>query len=353
MSKKQYLGIIVLTVAITLLVELLFGARLSATLSTLPLIRKWNILHPEAPIVINRRETVRTSDSNDIRDAVDSVKSKLSTIVSLANGQASMTGAAINLSSDGLFLTGKAAVAGDIAKYRVVLQDGTVAPLKQVYFDPVGNLAVLKADVSGVSVANIGASKDASSGQRIMFVYNSLPDSVPQVDPNFVAFPERQGLNQVFDADHPSRSFGVEPASGLVPGEAIVDLGGAVLGMWDGAAVVSSDVFKPAFQQVLAQASAIARSMFGFTYKVIGKGEAALNGSVVGAQVAGIAKNGPAQASGLQAGDIIIKIGDSDVTSDPMFEQLLEKYNSGDNLSLSVQRGKQLVQLTLTVGNLK
>lgn len=348
-KNKSYVRIILIAVIISLLLEILFGGYLAATLATWPLIRKWGIIRPEAPIVINRRETVRVSDSNDIHDASESVKSKLSVIVSAVDGQTIMTGAAVNLTSDGLFLTGKSAVGGDLGNYRVVLQDGRWAPLVSAISDPASEMVIVKAEIGNVSVANIGSSKDAASGQRILFIYNIVGDSRPVVDPNFVTFPQRQGLNQVFNADRPSRGFGVQPVASLVPGEAIVDLSGAVLGMWDGSAVISTDVMRPAFQQALADSAGLARPGFGFSYEFIDKTQAELEGLSSGVQVTQVVSAGAAQAAGLQVGDIIAKVDDTNVGQDPVFEQILERYKSGDRISLTVLRDKQSATLTLTV----
>lgn len=353
MKKGHYVQIIFLAVIISLLAEILFGGYLGARLATLPLVRKFGIMNPQAPIVINRRETVRVNDSNDIHDASESVKSKLSTLVSVIDGQTKMVGAAINLTSDGLFLTGKSAATGDLKQYRIILQDGRIAPLQTVMTDPASNMVVVKAEISGVSVANIGRSKDAVSGQRILFIYNSLGVPSPVADPNFVTFSQSQGLNQIFDANHPSRGFGVQPVAFLVPGEAIVDLSGAVLAMWDGSSVVSADVMKPAFEQALARTADIVRPSFGFYYKLVGKTEAELHDSNPGAKITQVVASGPAQVAGLQTGDVMTKIGDNNIDASAIFEQLIEKYKPGDKLNLTVLRGQQALQLTLVVGALK
>jgi len=353
MSKKKFAGLIILTVVLSVVIEILFGGHLSALLSTLPIVRKWNLFQPQAPIVINRRETVRSSDSNDIRDAVEGAKSKLSTIISIVEGQPVRTGAAVNLTSDGWFLTGQTAVNGDLGFFRVVLQDGRTATLQQIVADPATKMVMIKADINNVPVADIGSSKDAASGERVIFVYNSAAGSAPNADPNFVILPQRQDIGQVFNADKPSRTFGVEPVTGLVPGEAVVDLGGVVLAMWDGSALVSADVLKPAFQQVLGRATAITRPGFGFSYRWVGKLENSLTSRQTGAEVVSVIAGGAAQTAGLKTGDIIVKVEDTNIEENTVVEELLEKYRPGDRVPLTVMRSGQVVTLTLVAGLLK
>src|SRR5579872_3074397 len=105
MSKKSTIGIVVCCIILSLLASVLFGRWLGAKLSTLPELNRLNILSPQTPIVINNQQVIRTSDNTDFLQAMNSVKSKLSTVVTVdANNQVVTRGGAVNATSDGVFV---------------------------------------------------------------------------------------------------------------------------------------------------------------------------------------------------------------------------------------------------------
>ncbi|MFV0444529.1 MAG: trypsin-like peptidase domain-containing protein [Planctomycetaceae bacterium] len=64
------------------------------------------------------------------------------------------------------------------------------------------------------------------------------------------------------------------------------------------------------------------------------------------------APNSPAAAAGLQAGDILVKAGETDVTDLADFERALLGRNAGESIELVVRRGSDEQQLSLSVARL-
>ncbi|MBX9837040.1 MAG: hypothetical protein K2X69_01870, partial [Silvanigrellaceae bacterium] len=60
-SKKLVLFIVLLAAVGSWLFSIFPGRYLEAKFSTWPLLSEWKILSPQAPIVINNRETIRVS----------------------------------------------------------------------------------------------------------------------------------------------------------------------------------------------------------------------------------------------------------------------------------------------------
>src|SRR5580704_17610360 len=108
MSKKQAFGIIIIAVLASWLFNVSLGRSLTAKLSTWPLLNQWKILSLQSPIVINKRQTVRVSDSGDIAAAASDMKSKISSIALVNASSTSFLGTAVNLTSDGSFVTAAA-----------------------------------------------------------------------------------------------------------------------------------------------------------------------------------------------------------------------------------------------------
>jgi hypothetical protein len=63
----------------------------------------------------------------------------------------------------------------------------------------------------------------------------------------------------------------------------------------------------------------------------------------------GVAKGSPADRAGLKAGDVIVKLGESKVTGLDDFDLALRKYKVGDQVPVTVKRGKEMVTLTVTL----
>lgn len=71
---------------------------------------------------------------------------------------------------------------------------------------------------------------------------------------------------------------------------------------------------------------------------------------VDGLPLTGVAPGGPADKAGVKGGDIIVQFGDSKVSGIEDFEGALRKHKPGDKVKVKVQRGKETVELEVTLG---
>lgn len=354
MTKKQSASVIILSVLLTLLVVIFFGGYISAKLSTIPLLRKFNILNPQAPIVINHTDEVRISDSTDVLDTISQVKAQLSAIVTTADGQTTTVGTAVNLTSDGVFVTSApAGVVQTDGKSFVVLNDGRTAVITQQVTDPATGLSYLKAGTSGLPVVGFGSSKNATPGDKLLFLAGSTLQYSPRFQQSYVTSRQADVENQIFNSDIPERSFGVQPIGPIPQGAAVFNLKGEVVGLWSGIAIIPSDVITPANRLYFNDPQHIIRPHFGFTYQIINKSQSALLKLPEGAQVVEIVKGSasePSVQAGLVVGDVITRVNDQAVNESNSLEELLEQYKPLDVLKLIVQRNGQSLELTLTAG---
>lgn len=354
MSKKQAIGIVIVAVLIGWIFNVFAGRFLMARVSTWPLLNKWKILSPQAPIVINNHETVRVSDSGDIAAAADDVKSKISSVAQVFGSSVIFSGTAVNLTSDGSFVTAPGSFKSkSIGAYYVVLNDGTFGKVSQQTTDPATSLIFFKAELSGVPAANLAVSGDIKVGDKVLFAQNSLQ----KFDIKAIAASVTQGQNdvegQIFQTDFPSRSFAASADTTLAPGEAVVDTSGNIAGVWNGSAIVSSDVLKQAIAVYFNNPQNIIRPSFGFSYSIITQSDSKLISLPEGAMVKEEDANSPARLAGLQVNDVITALGGQAVSESSPFEQMLEQFKPGDKMVLTITRKSQTVNLTLTVGQLK
>jgi serine protease DegQ len=354
MSKKYAIGIIIVAVLIGWVFNVFAGRFLMAKVSTWPLLNKWKILSPQAPIVINNRETVRVSDSGDIAAAAQDVKSKISSVALISGSSVTFVGAAINLTSDGSFVTAAGSFKSKaVGAYYVVLNDGTFGKITQQTADPATSLVFFKAALSGVPAANLAVSGDLKVGDKVLFAQ----DSLQKFDVKAVAASVSQGQNdiegQVFQSDFPGRCFAAPADAALAPGEAVVDTSGDIAGIWNGSSIVSSDVLKQGLALYFNDAQNITRPSFGFSYSIITQSDSRLVNLPEGAMVKEVDVSSPARLAGLQVNDVITAVNSQAVSESSLLEQMLEQFKPGDQMALSVTRKNQTVNLTLTVGQLK
>ncbi len=75
-------------------------------------------------------------------------------------------------------------------------------------------------------------------------------------------------------------------------------------------------------------------------------------GYPVGAVVAGVDMGSPAEAAGIQRGDIITKFGDTKITEYTLYESALSNYYPGDKVKVTFYRAGKTTTVTVTIGSL-
>ncbi len=339
--------IVLVAVLISLLANVFFGRWLSAKISTLPVLNRVKILSPQAPIVINNQQVVRTSDSTDQIQAENSVKSKLSAVAWVdGNNKMTFAGSAVNLTSDGLFVTGAGTFTATGQKYYVILSDGTTAAITSTTPDSTLGLIFFKAGTVSISPVDLGNSGDLLPGEKLLFVQNSLQSYMPRFAAGFVSQAQADSFGLVFDSDQPSRAFGVEGDSQLVFGQAAVNLSGQVVGVWNGHNFISSDVLNNDISLYLNNSQNIIHPIFGFTYSMISKTQSALSNSPQGAEVLNVKNK---TAGGLQQSDVIVSVDGNALSESNQLEPLLERYKTGDMAKFVVIRNGQQVNVSIKV----
>lgn len=353
MTKKQFFKIILYTVLVTIFFNLIFERFLIAKISTLPFLNRLKILSPQAPIVINNRETVRVSETGDAVVAANSVKSKLSLVaVVTEDNNVEIKGSAVNLTSDGSFITGLKTFETLKVNYFVLLSDGRSAKITETVIDPATSLVFFKAKIDNVPVSDFGDSQNLIAGEKILFVRNSVQSFTNQASLGVIKSSQKDLYGKIFESDFPKASFGVGLEPGLLTGEAVVSSKGDILGIWNGNEIVASSNLKQAVSLFYNNNSKIVRPSFGFTYKIITKNENLLSALPEGAMVKNVALNS-ATYSKLLAGDIIVEINGRAVNENSNLEEMLQKFSPGEKVELKVIRNKQSTILNIMVGELK
>lgn len=353
MSKFHFFKIIVVCVLISWLFNIFLGRFLIAKISTWPLLNHWHILSPDAPIVITNREVVRVEGSGDVVQTATALKSKISAILLVAESGVTLAGGAINLTSDGNFVTGAPWLAKNPGNYQVLLSDGRSAKITAWVLDPATSLVFFKADLGNVPVANLASSKDLNVGEKILFVSNSMQNFMDKASVSFVNFSQKDIAGQIMESDFPKRAFGAQPFQPLLSGQILVNVNADIVGIYDGSTVISSDVLRQAMNLYFGNGQKINRPSFGFSYAIVTENASRLRNLPEGAEVKLVAKSSPAQTAGLLENDIIIDVDGNKINENSPLEEILQKYKTGDTINLTIARDKANINLTLKAGELK
>lgn len=67
-----------------------------------------------------------------------------------------------------------------------------------------------------------------------------------------------------------------------------------------------------------------------------------------GMKIDGVSNDKPAERAGILQGDIVIKLGDYNVTDMMSYMRALSKFKSGDSTSVLIKRGKQTIEKEIT-----
>ena len=349
MTKKHYLFALCVVI-IAVFADAVFGRILAARISTLPLIRRWNLLSPQAPIVINTREQVRVSTAEDIQNGINSVKNKVASILVSGKDGYSQTGTALELTGDGIFMSVQSAFPQSGAVYKIKLASGQIVPITQLVLDPATELVIVKTDASGTSSASFAEVANLSPAETIFSIQNGNLPYTPAVSVGIISRLPNDRERQSFSADKYTSSVGTSGLGALTPGQIVCDANGDVVGLWDGARVLDANVLASALASYLQNKQSIVRLQFGFDYRMVlpNENDVIKNGFALLVEEPEKGFLEPAKKAGLVAGDIITKIGDQGIDASHFPEQLFMSSSSGAPVSLSVFRGKNLITITIT-----
>lgn len=265
------------------------------------------------------------------------------------------SGSGIIISEDGYILTNNHVVE-KATKVTVNLADKRTFNAEVVGTDPLTDLAVIKIDAKGLTVAYLGDSDNLKVGQWVMAIGNPLSLS-STVTAGIVSAIGRGQLGLIRD------SYGVEnfiqTDAVINPGNsggALVDLSGAVVGVNSAIATRGTGTYigygfaipinlaKTVAQEIIAYGK-VNRGYIGIN---IGEVDNAIAKSVGldrprGIIINGIIEGGAASETDLKSGDIILKIDGKEVNKPNELQSYVVSKTAGTTVKLTIFRdGKEL-----------
>jgi len=273
------------------------------------------------------------------------------------------TGTGFIINDDGYLVTNNHVVEGS-ESLTVIDYQGNQIDAELVGADSFTDLAVVKIDPADVpGTVELGKSSDMRPGDPVIAIGSALGDYTNTVTEGIISALGRQLSSETgtplanmiqHDAPiNPGNSGGpLFNAAGDVIGVntlVVRQAGNGVSAEGLGFAIPSETVETIVGQ--LIEDGEIQRPYLGITFQQINPRAAATLGVDVdnGAYVQDVVPGGPADDAGIQAEDIITKIGDDDIDLEHTLMDLLFKYEPGDDVELTVHRPSTGEDLTVTV----
>lgn len=268
------------------------------------------------------------------------------------------------VSSDGIIATNKHVVAGNGgSKYKVIMNDDTEYEVKQIWRDPLNDLAILKVEARGLPIVEMGDSDELKVGNFVIAIGTALGEFRHTVTTGVISGLGRgietggvmggyvERLDNVIQTDaaiNPGNSGGpLLNSSGQVIGVNVAISSGAQnIGF-----AIPINVIKESLD-TFNSTGQFNRAFLGVRYRMINAETAILNAVPAGAYLVEVIEGGSAGEAGLKPGDIIVKFdGESVVEVEGGLAKMIFSKSVGDSVDLEVWReGKVFEDSILLLG---
>jgi S1-C subfamily serine protease len=265
------------------------------------------------------------------------------------------TGSGVVVAADGYILTNNHVVstaATNSGTMRALFQDQTAAPARIVGRDPKSDLAVIKVEKRGLTVATLGDSSSMAVGDPVIAIGSPL-GLAGTVTSGIVSALNRPVRLDGQGSDTNAVINAIQTDAAINPGNsggALVDGAGAVVGINSAIATLSSggraseggsigvgfaipiNEARDIAQQLIRTGS-VKHATLGLTAKSV------TDGSRDGALIESISPGGAAAKAGLQEGDVITKVDKVAITGYDHLIVTIRAHHVGDKIALSYVRG--------------
>lgn len=263
-----------------------------------------------------------------------------------SNSSLAGEGSGIIISEDGYIVTNYHVIEG-ATNLQVITSDGLTYEATLVGEDTQTDLAVIKIEATGLTAAEFATSGDLQVGDEVMAVGN--PGGL-QLNSS-VTF----GYVSALDRPVTNRETGytvkcIQTDAAINPGNsggALVDMNGRVVGInsskiaateYEGLGfAIPSDTVQPIVSDLIEYGFVKDRPMLGITGGYINQLVASFYGGISGFYVNEV-NSEEAVKSGLQAGDIITAIDDTQITDENTIATYIADKKPGDTVKLTVYR---------------
>ncbi|MBZ4646162.1 MAG: peptidase [Clostridia bacterium] len=255
------------------------------------------------------------------------------------------SGSGILISSDGYVITNNHVIDG-ATNVTVILSNGKKYEAKLVGKDAQTDLAVIKIDEKNLPYAELGDSSTLEVGEMAVAIGNPLGQEFA----GSVTVGVISALNRTIDIENKQLKL-IQTDAAINPGNsggALVNSYGQVIGINTakmsapgveglGFAIPVNEA-KPIIKDLMNYGYVKGRPLIGISGRDVTEDISRIYGLPVGIYVSQVAQFSPAERAGIQPGDVIIKFDGKLVKSMKELNELKEKFQVGDEVSIEVNR---------------
>ncbi|GAA0102179.1 trypsin-like peptidase domain-containing protein [Paraclostridium bifermentans] len=263
--------------------------------------------------------------------------------------QSQGVGTGFIVDSKGYILTNSHVVSdGKASDVNVLFNDGSTSKGKVLWNDPTIDLAIVKVDKTGLPVAELGNSDSVRTGDLAVAIGNPLGlEFQKSVTQGIIS-----GLDRSIQTEQSNMTGLIQTDASINPGNSggpLLNDKGEVIGINTAKAsgaeglgfAIPINTAKPIVEQIIKDGKfeKVTLGIKGIDVKTFETTTGTDLAADEGVYIAEVVANTPAQKSGIQAGDVITKVGDTKITSMSDLNKALYKFSVGDKAKVEVNRG--------------
>ena len=311
---------------------------------------------------------VRSGNALDIHKVLDIIRPSVVTIqTGTPNSVFGGAGSGVIISEDGLILTNAHVVAGASNRITIRFSDGTTASAELVGASAADDIALVKADRTGLSAAALGSSANLLVGDPVVAIGNALNlGGDPSVTSGIVSAKDRSIDDGTTSLDHL-----IQTDAAINPGNSggpLVDSDGRVVGINTAIIQGAQNIgFSIAIDSVKALIEELQAGGGDPTAETARLGVATISASspelddttrqqfeitaTSGAVVTSVDPSGAASAAGIQQGDVIVEIAGEQVSTSEDATRIVRSHEPGEEVAVVVERRGQRQSISVSLGS--
>lgn len=271
--------------------------------------------------------------------------------------QSEGVGTGVIVDANGYILTNSHVVSdGKAVDVNVLFNDGSSSKGKVLWNDPSLDLAVVKVDKTGLTPAELGDSDNVRTGDIAIAIGNPLGlEFQKSVTQGIIS-----GLDRTIQTEQSSMTGLMQTDASINPGNSggpLLNQNGQVIGINTAKAskaeglgfAIPINTAKPIIEQIINKGNfeKVTLGIKGIDLAIFEASTGTNLEADEGVYIAEVIADTVAQKSGIQVGDVIVKIGDTKITTMSDLNKALYKYSKGGKTTVTVNRGGKDININI------
>ena len=277
------------------------------------------------------------------------------------SGTSTSSGSGFLISQDGYILTNYHVVEGASA-LSVTMANGAEFPATLIGGDQTNDVALIKIEGSDFPYTTIGSSDDLIVGDQVVCIGNPLGELTNSLTVGYISAKEREVTTDGTEITMMQTDVAINSGNSGGP---LFNMKGEVVGIttakYSGSSASGATIEGIGFAIPINDVMSLVSDLkeFGYVkgaYMAITISDmdsqtaslAKVYGLPVGPIIQSVEKGGAADRAGIQASDIVVKLGEKRITTVTELTRELRNYNPGDTTVVTVYRNGETLEKTIT-----